>query len=56
MAEQLATYLEDFLAQKQLAPREAWSFTLKLFSHLGDKDTPPLLLEIVDIRVGMSDQ
>ncbi|MEP6276355.1 LysM peptidoglycan-binding domain-containing protein [Hyphomonas sp.] len=55
-ADTIAAHLTEFLSGYDLSPNENWSFTLKLFSHLNDKDTPPQLLEIIDIRVRMSDQ
>lgn len=55
-ADTIAEHLAEFLSGYDLAPHENWSFTLKLFSHLEDKDTPPQLLEIIDVRVRMSEQ
>ncbi|MEL7444837.1 MAG: LysM domain-containing protein [Pseudomonadota bacterium] len=52
----IAQHLNEFLSGYDLAPTEKWSITLKLFSHLAEKDTPPQLLEVIDVRVRMSDQ
>ncbi len=55
LARRLADYLDEELRKRGLSPREAWSFTVKLFGRSGAGNSASQLLEMADLRVRMSD-
>jgi len=55
LARRLADYLDEELRKRGLSPREAWSFTVKLFGRSGTGNSASQLLEMADLRVRMSD-